>query len=326
MTTDVYTEIKQFVLDLINGDKAKAFQFAGDQDGTLTAQGITDGDLSQIDMQQLVGECIAGADLPEGTRQALQSYVNGSPPSYPVSTPPPYSASQSAADVVQHLNYVTYATYEGDEEITQQLINYQDYSTNIDNSVDVDVDGDVHGDFEVDTTNVNATGDGAVAAGDDVENAITGDGNQNIDGDNYGTATNNAVTGDGNQVANIDLAGGGGGGLVPRLVGGEGGVPGATPININFGGGTQQNIQGSTVEDSAIGGDDASNMTDNYLYEGASAAVGGGDATSDYQETYVQAQDSNVSTEQGEGYQDTHQDLTQTAEATEEETEDAGSM
>ena len=99
---------------------------------------------------------------------------------------------------MQHLNYITYAKYEGDEYITQQLINYQDYSTTIDNSTHVDVDGDFHGDIE--TTNVNAVGEGAMAAGEN----LAADGAQVIDGDNLGTALANSGDGAVQNVGQID--------------------------------------------------------------------------------------------------------------------------
>jgi hypothetical protein len=333
MDVNVYEELKVFINQLLT-NKTFAQQYAEDPHGKLAEQGITDGDLSQVDMYQLISECAAEQDLPYSTQQAMQTYSGGGPaPShYPMSPPPP-GAHQSAQEVVQHLNYVTYATYEGDEHITQQLINQEnyDYSTNIDNSVDVDVDGDFHGDIE--TTNVNATGDGAVAAGRDVENAATGEGSQIIDGDNYGQANtgdgavqaggdidapvntgintgiiadgdaNNNVVGDHNQTANVE-------GSADNSV-------------LNFGDGDVTNFGDAQFNNTAVsvGGGDANNVSDNTLYEGAAAAAGG-DATGEYEneyhheETYVDADHSNVGTEQGHG------DLDQHAEVTEEEAEE----
>ena len=312
MAVDVYAQLKELI-EGIFGNRDTALQFAGDPNGTLAAQGITDGDLSQVDMRQLVSECAAGADLPEGSRQALQSYTSGgSAPSYQVASPPPAGAPQGTHEVVQHLNYVTYATYEGDEQITQQLINYEsyDYSTNIDNSVEVEVDGDVHGDLDVETTNVNATGDGAVAGGEYVENAATGDQAQVIDGDNYGQAN----TGDGAVQAFGDIEApvntGQFTGVQAEQVDADGSV-------FNFGDGDVTNFGQADIDGAAIatGSGDASNISDNTLYEGAAAAAGGGDATGhfeeDYEYTEVYAYDSNVATEQGAGDLDQHADLDQ---------------
>jgi hypothetical protein len=302
MAVDVYASLKELIASLFGSHDA-ALQWAQDPDGTLAAQGISDGDLSQVDLYQLVDQCAAEAGLPDSTRQALQSYNGGGGGSASSA-----ATQQSTQEVVQHLNYVTYQTYEGDEQITQQLINYQDYSTNIDNSVDVEVDGDVHGDLDVETTNVNATGDGAVAAGDDVENAATGDGSQIIDGDNYG----NANTGDGAVQAYGDIE-------APVNTGEFTGVQAeevdADASVFNFGDGDVTNIGQSTLDDTAIstGEGDANNLSDNTLYEGAAAAAGG-DATGDYEETYVDAYESNVATEQGEGNLDQHADLTEEEE------------
>jgi hypothetical protein len=327
MEVDVYTSLKDLIARLLGGDREFAMQFAGDPNGTLAAQGITDGDLSQVDLYQLVDQCAAEAGLPDSTRQALQNYGGGSGGGGSSA-----ASHQSTQEVVQHLNYVTYQTYEGDEQITQQLINYEDYSTNIDNSVDVEVDGDVHGDLDVETTNVNATGDGAVAAGDDVENAATGDQSQIIDGDNYG----NANTGDGAVQAYGDIeapvntgtfTGVQADGDVDNTIVGDGNQAvqledsDVDASTFNFGDGDVTNIGQSTVEESAIatGGGDANNVADNTLYEGAAASAGG-DATGNYEETDVYAYDSNVATEQGSGDLDQHADLNQEQE---EETHEA---
>jgi hypothetical protein len=331
MGVDVYAELKQFINQLLT-NKAFAQEYAEDPHGKLAEQGITDGDLSQVDMYQLISECAAEQELPYSTQQAMQTYSGGgpAPAHYPVSPPPP-GAHQSAQEVVQHLNYVTYATYEGDEHITQQLINQEnyDYSTNIDNSVDVDVDGDFHGDIE--TSNVNATGDGAVAAGRDVENAATGEGSQVIDGDNHGQANtgDGAVQAGGNINAPVNTGEFTGiqntGTVEDAVVGdvtqtanvGDGNIG----TNIAFGDGDVNNQQ--HIQDSAIstGYGDANNVSNNDLYEGAAAAAGG-DATGEseyeyhHEETYVDADHSNVGTEQGHG------DLDQHTENTEEEAEE----
>jgi hypothetical protein len=348
MAFDAYNEgvaaIQQLVNRILDGGsegQQAALQYAEDPDGTLAEQGITDADLSGLDMRQLVADCAAGHDLPYSTQQSLQSYTSGgSGPSYPVSHPP--ATSHSASEVVQHLNYVTYATYEGDEQITQQLISYEDYSTNIDNSVDVDVDGDVDGDLDIDTTNVNATGDGAVAAGDDaegvatgdgavaagddIENAATGDGSQIIDGDNFGQAN----TGDGAVLVGDDLeapvntgefTGVQADGDVENTVVGDDNetaqVSGdADNSAFGFGNGATTSFGEAEFDDTAVsvGSDgDTTNVSDNELDEGA-ALSGTGDAEGsfeevdvdveqdiDVQETEIDAEDSVVTATLEEG-------------------------
>jgi hypothetical protein len=336
MAFDAYNEgvqaLQQLVNQIMGGGEAghqAALDYASDPEGTLAEQGISDSDLSQLDMRQLVADCAEGADLPYSTQQSLQSYTGGSAgPSYPVSAPP--ATSHTASEVVQHLNYVTYATYEGDEQITQQLISYEDYSTNIDNSVDVEVDGDVDGDLEIETTNVNATGDGAVAAGDDAEgvatgdgavaagddidNAATGDGSQIIDGDNLG----NANTGDGAVQAGDDIeapvntgtfTGVQADGDVENTVVGDDNevaqVSGdADNSAFGFGNGATTTLGEAEIEDSAVavGSDDTTNVSDNELDEGA-ALSGTGDAEGSFQEDVqeIDAEESFVTTEQGPG-------------------------
>src|SRR5690606_18953387 len=146
MAIDATKALEEFLAKLFGGDRALAAQYAEDPEGTLVAQGVTDGDLGDTDLYQVVGQTAAKYDA------YVPGYGGAPAAQYPVSSPPPpHPGPPSTPEVVQHLNYVTYATYEGDEYITQQLINYEDHSTNIDNSTHVDVDGDFHGDIE--TTN-----------------------------------------------------------------------------------------------------------------------------------------------------------------------------
>ncbi|HEX5541540.1 MAG TPA: hypothetical protein VFX60_08235 [Micromonospora sp.] len=265
MAVDVYSMLVQFVQNLLT-DRDAAVQYVQDPYGTLAVQGITDNDLSGCNMQQVVGEALGSPGVPEATRSALQPYSGGgSAPAHhhPVQPPPAQGHHAPVENVVQHLNYVTYVTYEGDENITQQLINI-DNSTNIDNSVnvDIDVDGNLHGgiDIDIDTTNVNATGDGAVAnAGDGDVNAATGDGAQIIDGDNHGQAN----TGDGSVQV---------GGSTDGTV-------------INFGAGDVTNVNDTHVQDGAIAvGGDATNVSGNTLGDGSAIALGG-DASGHNEET-----------------------------------------
>ncbi|HLU58728.1 MAG TPA: IniB N-terminal domain-containing protein [Pseudonocardia sp.] len=127
-----------------------------------------------------------------------------------VAAPAPVSGGESAAEYINHY-------------ITNNYIDDRD--TNIDNSTNLQVDtdgGDFSADIDVDST--VASGDGAVAAGDDIEdstittgdgnvvgdNNISGDGNTSISGDG-----NSAVIGDGNttgfgsgDVSSTDIGGG----------------------------------------------------------------------------------------------------------------------
>ena len=125
MSVNVTDMFKDFIRTLLN-DRETAAQFAGDPDGVMAAQGVTEHDLSRVDVPGAVREVCADPSTAQGTRQALQSYSNGS------AGPAQSHGPQTMEQVVQHLNYVTYATYEGDEYVTQNI----DLTNIVDNSVD----------------------------------------------------------------------------------------------------------------------------------------------------------------------------------------------
>lgn len=324
------------LLDFIKGllgDESLAVQFAGDPHGTLALQGVTQSDLVGVDIAEAVEQAASQLTLPAAQQTAVQNFTSGSASSAPASsgggggggyTPPAAGVAASQAQAVQQLQHVTYVSYPHNEYIQQEINNF-DNSTNF----DVEIDGDNYGDLEFDVDNqiANAVGDGSVAvAGEDNDvNAATGDQAQVIDGDNYGnantgdnaavgvtdsavnTGTNtgviadgdvyDTVVGDGNQVANVD-----------------GELDGSV---LNFGDGDVSNINDSTLDDTAVAtGGDATNVSDNYLEDGSAISTGG-DATgggnditqttevydNDYTSEYtdVDAYDSNVATEQGDG-------------------------
>jgi hypothetical protein len=140
--------------------------------------------------------------------------------------------SQGVGDVIQHLNYVTYQTYEGDDYITNL----------VDNSVNVT--GTVFGDVDIN----NASGDGAqIIDGDNLGQANTGDHAVQAEGDaegvntgvntgvNAGGDVEDTVVGDDNNVANID------------------GSADGTVLHFGDGDVSNTNISDSTIEDSTVG-------------------------------------------------------------------------
>ncbi len=166
----------------------------------LAAQGVTDHDLSAVDMEGAVQAACADPSVTQDARSAVQGgYSSGGGPGSSA------GHSQGIEQVVQHLNYVTYQTYEGD-----------DYVTNlIDNSVDnsVDIEGNVFGDVDIN----NASGDGSqIIDGDNLGQANTGDGAVQAEGDasgvntgvntgvNAGGDAEDNVVGDDNETANVD--------------------------------------------------------------------------------------------------------------------------
>jgi hypothetical protein len=253
MAVNVAEELKNFIQSLMT-DRSFAAHYAEDPRGMLAAQGVTDHDLSGVDMPSAVREVCADPAVSQETRSALQSYTGGS--SGPVHT----AGAQSVEHVVQHLNYVTYQTYEGDDYITNLIDN------SVDNSVDVDVNGNVFGDVDVnavtgeqgqiidgDNFGQANTGDGAVLAGDDAKGVNTGVNT----GINAGGDVENAVVGDNNETAQISGS--------------------ADQSAIGFGDGDVTNLGGADIDDAAVnfGDGDATNVSDNTLDDGSAIAVGG---------------------------------------------------
>lgn len=264
MTASATELLREFVVNLMS-DREFAARYAEDPNGTLTAQGVTDVDLSGVDVSAVVGSAAADPEVPAEARSALQNYSGSS-------APPAHSGgSPSVEHVVQHLNYVTYATYEGDETITQNLD--LDVTNVTDNSFDLDVDGNVFGD--IDASNVSASGDGAVAGGDDV-NAATGDGAIAAGDDvtaatgdgavaNSGDGDVNAATGDGSTVIDGDVNSASGDGA--QIIDGD-----------NFG-------QANTGDGAVLAGDDISGAVNTGVNTGIvadeldDAVVGDGNQT-----------------------------------------------
>lgn len=308
MAVDVAQAIKDFIERILN-DRETAVQYSEDPEGMLAAQGISEGDMSDLDMFQLVSEtCGSVPGLRDYGPSSSGGAASGGGP-----TPPPASSPGHSMDqVIQHMNYVTYETYKNDETVVQNI----DNSTNIDQSqnVDVDVEGDLHGGVDVDShdTNVNATGDGSAASGEGP--ATVGD--ENL----VNTGTNLGQQNTGDQAAQAIQVGGGGrrgesGDIVQNT--GDGGVAAGDNIDgpINTGEFTGIQSDGDTsVSGGALsfGEGDASNAQGNTVTEGGALSQGG-DATGvkndndvtnvdlDVEVTDVDAENSIVQTEQGEG-------------------------
>lgn len=99
MAVDVYGALKELIQKIL-GDPDAAAQYAADPYGTLTAQGITDGDISQVDMAELASSCAAEAGVPQEVQQSLQNYPSGGGASNSPVPPPATSHPQTPQEVV----------------------------------------------------------------------------------------------------------------------------------------------------------------------------------------------------------------------------------
>ncbi|HEY7272333.1 MAG TPA: hypothetical protein VH502_06335, partial [Actinoplanes sp.] len=105
------TELLREFLESLLTDREFAARYAEDPTGTLAAQGLTDVDLSTVDVPAAVSEAADAPDVSDETRIALQSYTGGGPAGGSAGGVAPAAAigTQSVEHVAQHLNYVTYA-------------------------------------------------------------------------------------------------------------------------------------------------------------------------------------------------------------------------
>jgi len=292
MPVDVVEELENLIKNIL-GNRDAAQQYAEDPYGTLVSQGITEGDLEGLNMQQIVADSCSGLDLPESARSAVQSYTSGGGGGgYPA---PPAGPATGVEQVMQHLNYVTYVAYEGDDIIQQEI-------TNIDQSQNVNVEGEVHGDLTVDShdINANATGDGSAASG--TGPATVGD--ENLV--NTGAMAGQQNTGDG-AVLQSNVADGG-----PINTGEFTGIQADGPVSVtgatSFGEGDANANVGVTVGPGgavSAGGDASGSYQDN---DTTTTNVQDNDTTITETTDIHDIHDSQIATEQGPGDQHVQQD------------------
>lgn len=306
MAMDVSKQAYEAVYQLIKkilGSRDEAASYAEDPQGYLAAQGVTDHDLQGLDIAQIAYQACGEADVPARAKQALQEYASGGGGGgggVPVPPKAPVPGQSPVEHLVQHVNYVTHVSYEGDTHITQQLINQEnyDYSTHVDNSSHVRVEGEVHGDVTIDTSSVTATGGGVANTGYGDVYAATGDGAV-AGGHVSGVATGDgAVAAGGNvegQVNTGTFTGVQAGGDVEGAAVGDGNtVLGDVSGNVNLGG-QQTVIQDSDLQDVALGGDVTRTEVDIEAEEGSAVAFGeGASASGSDVDNTVTAWDSNV--------------------------------
>jgi hypothetical protein len=74
MITNATELLTEFVASLLT-DREFAGRYAEDPIGTMTAEGLTDVDLSAVDVPAAVSEAADSPDVPAETRTALQSFT-----------------------------------------------------------------------------------------------------------------------------------------------------------------------------------------------------------------------------------------------------------
>ena len=172
-----------------------------------------------------------------------------------VAAPAPVGDSESAAEYIR--NYV--------------VNNYiDDRDTNIDNSTNIQADtggGDFNADIDVDST--VASGDGAVAAGDDIEDSTITSGNGNIVGDhNIKGDGNTSISGDGNSavIGNGNTAGFGDGDVSSTDIDGNVNVDDGSSFAI----GGSSSVDNSNYEDNDTSIDASDNSVNDSFNETSS--------------------------------------------------------
>jgi hypothetical protein len=178
MTTS--TSLLELLLNLLRDPSALA-AYRDDPEGFLSSCG----DVSPEDIREALVLLQDNQDADFGRDYNTGGNHIHVPPPPPAPRPEPGESDHEAA--VRYLN----------EYVTTNYIDDRD--TIVDNSVNQQIDtdgGDFDQDIDVDST--VASGDGAVAAGDDIEDSEIVTGDDNVVGDDNVTGDDN-ITGDGNQ-------------------------------------------------------------------------------------------------------------------------------
>ena len=168
----------EFLLELLRDDDLRA-DFGDDPHGTLAEHGLDD--LSAED----VHDCLVLLEDNQ-TADFDREYHTGGNQVHVVPPPPVhYDGDDDHDAAVKYIN----------EYVTKNYIDDRD--TIVDNSINQQIDtGGGDFDQEIDIDSVVASGDGAVAAGDDISDSDIATGDRNVVGDDA-----RGVTGDGNTTA-----------------------------------------------------------------------------------------------------------------------------
>ena len=336
------------LLDLFRSEESQ--QELADDPSAFLAENVPEGLTAEQVLEAMPGVCAA---LPPEQAESLRTAYGlsaagaaaggGGGPSYdidpqsgPAGPPPVDPGGDPVEQVLQQLNYYTNVvnttnqTFE-DNDVT----NIDDSDTTVDASVNQNITafGDVTQDFDNDVVSGDGavaagdnaqvnTGDGAVQAGDDIEdsNVVTGTVEDSVLADDI----DDSIIGDDNQAiidSNVGAATFGEGDATNvsaqnANVGDGVQVVGSDDTNVNTGEGDLITIDDSTVEESQLGGEGntlVSNDVDIDAQDGSAVAFGSG--------SEADAQQQNVAIEDNYGQvQVAGDDATQTVDQSYTET------
>jgi hypothetical protein len=199
----------EFIRELLFNDELRQ-DFADDPEGTLAEHGLENLSPEDVHDALVLVQDNQTADFDRDYNTGSNAVASFTPPPPVVHHHDHDGDGDSHHEAIQYLNnYITNNYIDDRDTITDNSINQQ-----------IDTGG---GDFDqdIDVDSVVASGDGAVAAGEDIEDStiVTGDGNQvgdgNVQGDGnivgddndgnlVGDDNDGNVVGDGNQVVNGD--------------------------------------------------------------------------------------------------------------------------
>jgi hypothetical protein len=307
------------LFSLFSGDEASQQAFADSPEGYFEQNGLLN--VTSADIQSEMPRVLTALQGQSGdvNQGGFANFANSGNVVLP---PPPAHADYhdapdggglaGAIETVNHYTSVFNETNQDFQDNDTTVIDDRDTTT--DNSVNQNITafGDVSQEFDNDVVSgdgaiaagdnsQNNTGDGAVQAGDDIEDSTiaTGDVGGSVTGD-----VEDSIVGDGNtaiidsEIDDSALSFGEGDAINDsNVLEGDGvlqnDIGGDANAAANTGSGTQNVVQDSELDESAVGGSVESNDIDIDADDGSSVAFGEG-ADSDSGDTSVSGVDGNV--------------------------------
>jgi len=267
MAFDVNQEVAQLQDAFTNwlagvfGDEGKALAFAQDPYGELDDAGFTNQNLANLNVQQAVAQACTAPGVPPYVQENLQGYGG-----------PSYNGPPTIEHVVEQVQQVTQIVYQDNDVINTEIQN---------NNTNVNVGDNFNGDIDVDNLNVDDggvgnTGDGFSGQQNSGDNAVQNQGT--IEGGVVAGNNDGIVTGQGSTVENAVT---GTGNTVGAQVQDGGSVD---DLAFATGSGNVTQLNESPLTNSAVGGEDVTNIGGNEIGPGAAIATGDGDASGHFED------------------------------------------